>query len=71
MGFGEPSTGKHVFVVVFVSCYFKMLVVLVLSEIRKSIACLIVLRTKHVSIGSFFNHFSVTWLVFSTCDLQL
>ena len=33
----------------FVSSYLKMLVVLVVSEIRKSIACIIVLRTKQCS----------------------
>ena len=63
MVFGEPSTGKHIFVVVFIS-YFKMLVVLVESEIRKSIACLIVLRTKQYSNWFHLNHFSVAWPFF-------
>ena len=47
MGFHEPSAGKQIFVVVFLLCsYFKIIVVLVVSELRKSIACLIALRTK-------------------------
>ena len=41
-----------------------MLVVLAVSEIRKSITCLIVLRIKNVAIGSFMYHLSVTWLGF-------
>ena len=40
---------------------------MLVMEIRKSIACLIALRTKQ----SCLNHFSLTWLFFSTCDLQL
>ena len=41
-----------------------MLVVLAVSEIRKSIACLIVLRTKQCSNRFIFEPFSVTWLGF-------
>ena len=59
MGFGEPSTRKQFFVAV-LSSYFKMLVmlvVLVVSEIRQSIACLIVLRTKQCSNWLLFDPF--------------
>ena len=41
-----------------------MLVVLVVSEIRKSIAVLLCSEPSNVAIGSFFNHFSVTWFFF-------
>ena len=44
---------------------------LVVSEIRKSIACLIVLRTKQCSNCFSLNHFSVTWRVFFNLRLQL
>ena len=70
MGFGGISTGTHIFVVVF-SSYFTMLVVLVVSEIRKSIACLIVLRTKQCSNWFLFEPFKCDMTFFSTCDLQL
>ena len=41
-----------------------MLFVLVVSEIRKSIAVLLCSEPSNVAIGFFFNHFSVTWLFF-------
>ena len=48
-----------IFVVIFSfkSSYFKMLVVLVVNEIRKSIACLIVLLTKQCSNWFLFEPF--------------
>ena len=47
MGFAEPSTGKQTIVVDFSKVITsKCVVMLVASEIRRSIACLIVLRTK-------------------------
>ena len=49
-----------------------MLVVLVVSEIRKAIACLIVLRTKQCSNWFLFEPFKCDMAgFFSTCDLQL
>ena len=41
-----------------------MLVVLVVSEIRKSIACLMCSESSNVAIGSILNHFSVKLLFF-------
>ena len=50
MGFAEPSTGKQTVVVDFSQVITsKCVVVLGVSEIRTSIACLIVLRTKQCS----------------------
>ena len=41
-----------------------MLDVLVVNEIRQSIAVLLCSEPSNVAIGSFLNHFSVTWLFF-------
>ena len=58
MGFAEPSTGKQTIVVDFSKVITsKCVVVLVVSEIRKSIACLIVLRTKQCSNWFLFKLF--------------
>ena len=47
-----------------------MLVVIVVSEIRNPSHVLLCSEPSNAAIGSFLNHFSVTWLVFFNLQPQ-
>ena len=65
MGLAEPRTGKQTVFVDFSQVIAsKCVVVVVVSEIRKSIACLIVLRTKQCSNWFLFKLFKCDMAVF-------